>query len=116
MNLILSLSLAVAFGISSGPSAKTDFSGRWKFNPSISKNVGMMSGLDLVTTIQQTPTMLVVTDDSKFSGQSSTRETRYDLNGKMVPNKSVMGEDSETVTRWSAEKLVTTWKIPGAIA
>ena len=117
MKPFLALTFIIAFGLTAITAGKgVDFSGTWRFNPAASKNIGMMSGMELTTIIQQSASLLIVKDMSKFSGQDSTRETRYDLTGKTVPNKSVMGENSQTVTKWSGNSLVTTWKSEGAIA
>jgi hypothetical protein len=96
--------------------AKADLSGTWVFNPSKSKNVGMMSGLQLTKTIKQSQSALTIRDDSKFNGQDSSLQTHYDLGGKPMRNQTFMGENAETVTHWAGSSLVTTWKTEGAIA
>ena len=116
MKLILLLCLMGVLGPAMAMPAKTDFSGTWRFNAATSKNVGMMSRMELTSTIQQSASLLLVKDRSSFNGQESTLETRYDLSGKAASNKNFMGENSETTTRWSGDKLVTTWKTEGAIA
>jgi hypothetical protein len=95
---------------------KANFSGVWIFNPAKSKNIGMMSGMQLTTTIAQSQSGLTVRDDSKFNGQESSRETRYDLTGKPMHNQTFMGENAETVTHWAGSSLVTAWKTEGAVA
>jgi hypothetical protein len=72
--------------------------------------------MQLTSTVQQTASLVTIKDESKFMGQESIRNTRYDLGGKPAPNQNFMGENAETVTRWVGDKLVTTWKTEGAIA
>jgi hypothetical protein len=109
LSLVLILTAVAAVG-------KADFSGTWIFNPAKSKNIGMMSGLQLTTTINQNGSTLTIRDASTFNGQESSRETHYDLTGKPMRNQTFMGENAETVTRWAGSNLVTTWKTEGAIA
>jgi hypothetical protein len=116
MKLILSSALLIAIVAAGLAAGKADFSGTWAFNPTKSKNVGPMSNMQLTSTVQQTGSALTVKDESKFMGQESTRDTRYDLSGKPMSNQNFMGENAETVTRWLGEKLVTTWKTEGAVA
>jgi hypothetical protein len=116
MRLMLSLTLVAALAAGAVASGKTDFSGTWVFNPAKSKNVGPMSSMQLTSTVQQTASLVTIKDESKFMGQESIRNTRYDLGGKPAPNQNFMGENAETITRWVGDKLVTTWKTEGAIA
>ncbi|HEV8038022.1 MAG TPA: hypothetical protein VGP62_04095 [Bryobacteraceae bacterium] len=96
--------------------AQQDFSGPWEFNPAKSRNIGMMAQMKLVSTVKQTKRELIITDVSTFNGREQTSETRFDLNGKPVPNKNPMEAAAETVTKWDGNKLVTTWTSPGSIA
>jgi hypothetical protein len=98
------------------PAAPANFSGRWIFSPARSANVGMMASLELHATVEQSPAALSVHEDSSFQGQKGTRDLRYDLGGKPVPNPSPMGDPSETVSRWDGSRLVTTWTSQGAVA
>jgi hypothetical protein len=116
MRRIAGLMLAVALAAPCVASGKADFSGKWVFNASRSKNVGMMSKLQLVSSIAQTRTALTVSDASNFDGNAQTRETHYDLTGKSVPNESFMGEKCQTVTKWTGDKLLTLWTSEGAVA
>jgi hypothetical protein len=93
-----------------------DFSGTWIFNAGKSKNIGMMASAELTSTVTQTVKALTVQDTSVLNGQKQTRETRYDLSGAAVPNDSPMGDKSQTSSRWSGSKLVTSWESDGAIA
>jgi len=95
---------------------KTEFSGVWEFNPTRSKNVGMMSSLRLTSTIKQTDTMLIISEASVFNGQEQKNEVRYDLTGKAVTNERPMSGPNETVSKWAGGKLVTTWTGESAIA
>src|SRR5215471_6349413 len=93
--LILILQLAVI----TEATAPTDFQGVWDFNPARSKNVGMMSGLRLTSTIKQTDTMLIISESSVFNGQEQMNEVRYDLTGKTVSNERPMSGRNETVSK-----------------
>ncbi len=115
MNRTILLILAVT-AAASPVLAQTDFSGPWEFNPSKSRNIGMMAQMKLVTTVKQTKRELVITDASTFNGRQQTSTTRFDLAGKPVPNKNPMEATAETVTKWDGDKLVTTWTSPGSIA
>lgn len=92
------------------------FSGQWTFEPAQSRNVGMMGGMKIHTTVIQTSSDLTVDDDSDFSGQKGTQHTVYDLTGKPVGNTPIMGGTATTTSRWDGEKLVTEWESSGSIA
>ena len=96
--------------------AEPSFSGKWEFNPSQSKNVGMMTQLKLTATVRQTSDEMIITNTSTFNGQDQTSETKFDLTGKPVPNKDPMGVPADTVTKWDGNRLVTTWTSPGSVA
>src|SRR5215472_14722847 len=106
--------VALTAAMAAAPPA--DFAGTWVFNPSKSTNIGMMSAAELVSTVTQTPTQLVVRDDSSFNGDRQTHETRYDLTGASVANESPMGESAHTTTKWVGKTLVTTWTSESAVA
>jgi hypothetical protein len=77
----------------------------------------MMAALKLTLKIvSQTPAELVIQATSSFQGQENTRELRYDLNGKSVPNEGPMGDHNDTVAAWVGGTLVTTWTREGAVA
>ncbi len=94
----------------------TTFSGSWQFNPSKSKNVGMMSQMAMIQRIDQSDTALDVTTQTTFQGKNDESKTHYDLTGKASTNESPMGGPAETVSRWEAGKLVTTWTSESAVA
>lgn len=96
--------------------AAPNFSGTWVFNASKSQNIGMMARAQITSMIKQTRQTLTVVDDTAMGGQKQSHETDYDLSGKQVANKSPMGESSETTSKWSGGKLITTWTTEGAIA
>ena len=96
--------------------AAPDFSGTWVFDAAKSKNMGMMGAMQSTLTIKQTEAAMTINTSSKFNDETSTRETRYDLTGKSVPNEAAMGGKAETVSKWDGGKLVTTWTSEGAIA
>ena len=95
---------------------KPDFSGSWEFNVEKSRNIGMMSQMKMVQTIQQSNTSLDVSSHSIFQGSEQEMKTHYDLTGKPAINESPMAGPSETVTNWDGNKLVTTWTSQGAVA
>src|SRR5258708_23749929 len=116
MKKLSSLVLIFVFSVTIFPKSGADFSGTWVFNSGKSQNVGMMSSMQLTTTIRQTDEAIIFTEAANFNGQDSTREVRYDLKSKPVTNKTAMGQISETVSKWVGNKLVTTWTSEGAIA
>lgn len=96
--------------------AQPDFSGKWELNTAKSQNIGMMAEMKLVSSVKQTNTELVISNASVFNGKEQSSETRFDLNGKTVPNKNPMEATADTVTKWDGDKLVTTWTSPGSVA
>lgn len=96
--------------------AAPNFSGTWLFNASKSQNIGMMASAQITSMIKQTRQTLTVVDDTAMGGQKQSHETDYDLSGKQVANRSPMGESSQTTSKWSGSKLITTWTTEGAIA
>ena len=94
----------------------SDFSGSWQFSPEKSKNVGMMSQMMMIQSIKQSETTLDVAMHSTFQGKDDDSKTHYDLTGKPATNESPMGGPAETVTKWQADKLVTTWTSESAVA
>jgi hypothetical protein len=111
---IVSLSLVLATVVSA--QSLPNFSGRWVLNTAKGKNLGMMVALKDTVTISQSAKELVIHDTSSFQGRDNTRELRYDLSGKAVSNDGPMGDHNETVARWVAGRLVTTWTRDGAVA
>ncbi len=97
-------------------SGATDFSGTWSLNASKSKNIGMMSSMQITLKIKQTASEIVVSEIAKFNGQEQTRELHYDLTGKTVANSGPMGDPNDTVTKWVGGTLQTTWTQDGAVA
>jgi hypothetical protein len=97
-------------------SASADFSGKWTFDPSQSKNVGMMAQGKIQTTVKQSKLELVVDDSSIFKGQSDTQHTVYNLAGKPVTNTSLMAGQATTRSHWEGKRLITAWESAGAIA
>ena len=94
----------------------TNFSGTWQFSPSTSKNVGMMSQMAMTQTIAQSSVALDVTTHTTFQGKDDESKTHYDLTGKASTNESPMGGPAQTVSKWDAGKLVTTWTSESAVA
>jgi len=93
-----------------------NFSGRWVLNTAKGRNLGMMTALKDTVTITQTPKELVIHDTSSFQGRDNTRELRYDLTGKTVPNDGPMGDHNEITAKWVEGRIVTTWTREGAVA
>jgi hypothetical protein len=96
--------------------SQTDFSGKWEFNPSLSKNIGMMAQMKLTAKVKQTSDKLIVTSSTAFNGNFQESDLRLDLTGKTVQNRNPMEALADTVSRWDGKKLVTTWTSPGSVA
>jgi hypothetical protein len=112
VNRVMNVVCGVVFAAFAWQQVPT-LAGTWVFNFAKSENVGMMAGADLVSTVTQTPKLLVVRDVSSLNG---TRETRYDLEGAAVDNVAPMGDQARTRSKWAGNKLVTTWESAGAVA
>lgn len=112
--LVIGAFLAIIGGLQA--QTTPNFAGKWTLNAGRSKNLGMMAALQDTLTIAQTPTELVIKDDSSFQGQQTSRELRYNLTGKSTVNEGPMGDRNETVAKWAAGKLVSTWTRDGAVA
>jgi DNA-binding PadR family transcriptional regulator len=110
------VSLSLVFAVAVFAQSVPNFSGRWVMNPEKGKNLGMMATLKDTVTISQTPKELVTRDVTSFQGRDNTREVHYDLTGQAVSNDSFMGDHNETVAKWVAGKIVTTWTREGAVA
>jgi hypothetical protein len=96
--------------------AGPDFSGTWVMNVAKSKNLGMMSTMQITLKIEQSQNELKVVQTSKFNGQEQTRELHYDLTGKTAANSGPMGDANETITKWAGNTLETTWTQEGGVA
>ena len=94
----------------------TNFSGSWQFTPEKSKNVGMMSQMRMIQTIEQSDTALDLTSHTTFQGKDDDSKAHFDLTGKPATNESPMGGPAETVTKWEGGKLVTIWTSESAVA
>ena len=112
--LLALLSLSPMFARAA--SAPANFSGNWEFDPSRSKNVGMMAQASINTTIIQSNLQIVVDDKSVFNGQTDNQHTVYDLRGKPVNNTSMMAGAATTLSHWDGRRLITEWQSAGAIA
>lgn len=110
-HLMLGAALLAATGATT-----PQFAGQWTFNPAQSRNVGMMAGMKIHTTVVQSAAELTVDDASDFNGQKDTQHTVYDLTGKPVSNTPIMGGTATTRSRWAESRLVTEWESPGSIA
>jgi hypothetical protein len=111
--LVLCISVLV---IPARAAGATDFSGTWSLNVPKSKNIGMMSSMQITLKIKQTGNEVIVSEIAKFNGQEQTRELHYDLSGKPVANSGPMGDPNDTVTKWVGNTLQTTWTQEGAVA
>jgi hypothetical protein len=96
--------------------AQAGFSGKWELNPSKSKNIGMMSQMKLIATIQQTTDDLIIGNATTFNDKQSMSEIRLNFAGKPVTNKNPMEAPAETITTWQGKALITTWTSPGSVA
>jgi hypothetical protein len=116
VDMIRSIFLALSFATIAQAQSLPNLSGTWVFNPARSQNVGMMASMEDTVTIVQTAALVTITDRARMQGQDSTRETHFDLTGKVVTNAGPMGDQNETVARWVDRKLVVTWTADGAVA
>jgi hypothetical protein len=114
LRLLTGLVFSAVFALSA--LAAPDFTGTWVMNVSKSKNLGMMSAMQITLKIEQTENTLKVTESTKFNGQDQVRELHYDLSGKSTANNGPMGDANQTVTKWVANTLETTWTQDGAVA
>jgi hypothetical protein len=114
LRLMAVLAVSSLFGLSAF--AAPDFSGTWVMNVSKSKNLGMMSSMQITLKIEQTQSSLKVIETTKFNGQDQARELHYDLTGKSAANSGPMGDPNQTVTKWVGTTLETTWTQDGAVA
>jgi hypothetical protein len=96
--------------------AATDFTGTWVMNVSKSKNLGMMSSMQITLKIEQTQDSLKVIETAKYNGRDQVRELHYDLTGKSTSNSGPMGDPNQTVTKWVGTTLETSWTQEGAVA
>ena len=92
-----------------------DFSGSWELNTDKGENLGMMKAVNESIVATQTDEQVVFAMTDVFAGVTSERLITYDLAGATVQNEAAMGADSETVTSWSGEQLVTLWTAEGSI-
>lgn len=110
---ILGLATTLTGGAATPPAS---LAGQWTFEPAQSRNVGMMGGMKIHTTISQSPSQVVVDDASDFNGQKDTQHTVYDLTGNPMSNTLIMGGSATTRSHWEGARLVTEWESPGSIA
>lgn len=96
--------------------APVDFRGTWVLNTDRGANLGMMKAVKETIVASQTEPQVTFDMTNVFAGMTSTRTVTYDLGGTKVPNKAAMGAESETVSRWEGNTLVTTWAAEGAVA
>jgi hypothetical protein len=92
-----------------------DFSGTWELNTDKGENLGMMKAVKESIVATQSDEQIVFAMTDVFAGITTNRSITYDLSGKTTENKAAMGADSETVTSWDGDKLVTIWTAEGAI-
>jgi hypothetical protein len=97
LRLMAVLTVSSLFALST--LAAADFSGTWVMNVSKSKNLGMMSSMQITLKIEQTQNSLKVIETTKFNGQDQVRELHYDLTGKSAANNGPMGDPNQTVTK-----------------
>jgi hypothetical protein len=114
LRLMAVLAVSSLFGLSA--LAAPDFSGTWVMNVSKSKNLGMMSSMQITLKIEQTQNSLKIIETTKYNGQDQARELHYDLTGKSAANSGPMGDPNQTVTKWVGTTLETSWTQDGAVA
>jgi hypothetical protein len=86
-----------------------DFNGRWTFDAGKSSNVGMMAQAQIVSTVKQTATAMMIDDHSSFGGRDVDDRIAYDLTGKPISNATAMSGSGVTVSQWNGSHLVTNW-------
>lgn len=96
--------------------APVDFRGTWILNTDRGENLGMMKAVKETIVAAQTEDQITFDMTDVFAGMTTTRTVVYDVNGATMPNKAAMGAESETVTKWDGDKLVTIWTAEGAIS
>jgi hypothetical protein len=109
---VLGLSSLLALSALAAP----DFTGTWVMNVIKSKNLGMMSSMQITLKIEQTQNSLNVIETAKFNGQDQVRELHYNLTGKSAANSGPMGDPNQTLSKWVGNTLETTWTQDGAVA
>jgi hypothetical protein len=109
---VLGLSSLLALSALAAP----DFTGTWVMNVVKSKNLGMMSSMQITLKIEQTQNSLNVIETAKFNGQDQVRELHYNLTGKSAANSGPMGDPNQTLSKWVGNTLETTWTQDGAVA
>jgi hypothetical protein len=108
--------LFLTAGVVCAAASPASFAGKWNFDPQQSRNIGMMAGGKIHTSIKQSDSKLVVDDHSLFNAQEDDQHTVYDLTGKAATNSSMMAAHATTRSHWDGSRLVTEWESPGAIA
>lgn len=105
----------IAFSPMAVAEVPIDFSGTWKLNTDKGENLGMMKAVKETIVATQSDDQILFAMTDVFAGMTTERTVTYDLNGKTMQNKAAMGAESETVTSWKDDRLVTTWTSEGAI-
>ena len=112
----IAMAIVAAVCLTAGGGNPARLDGKWTFDSTQGKNLGMMAGMKIHTTIVQSQSELTVDDASDFNGQQDVQHTVYDLTGKPASNTPMMGGTATTSSRWNGNRLVTEWKSPGSIA
>ena len=113
---IIAIAMVAAVCLTAGGATPPRLDGKWTFDSARGKNLGMMAGMKIHTSVVQSLSELTVDDASDFNGQQDVQHTVYDLTGKPVSNTPIMGGTATTSSRWDGDHLVTEWKSPGSIA
>ena len=116
IRMITGVAILCAASLTASGANLPHLEGKWTFDPAQGKNLGMMAGMKIHTTIVQSQSELTVEDASDFNGQQDTQRTVYDLTGKPISNTPIMGGTATTSSRWDGDHLVTEWKSGGSIA
>lgn len=93
-----------------------DFRGNWVLNTDRGANLGMMKAVKETIVATQSADSVTLDMTAVFAGMTTKRTVIYDFEGATMPNKAAMGADSETMSRWVGNTLVTIWTAEGAIA
>ncbi len=99
-------------GVSSGQGV--NFSGKWKFNASKSKQNEQFSMAPLDVTITQETNAMSLERHYNFQGQDYTGKDKFTLDGKECVNEGWQGSQKKSTVSWSEDgkSLIIKSKVP----
>jgi hypothetical protein len=110
--LICFLLMLIGTGFSYGQGI--NFSGKWKFNASKSKQNEQFSMAPLDVTITQDGNSMTLERHYNFQGQDFTSTDKYTLDGKECVNQGWQGSQKKSTVSWTEDNksLVLKSKVP----